>query len=519
MRKLITFIIVILTTLNFFACNSSQRITTLDIQATSITSSVNTDSNTISVLDTELTTFSRLSTPINVQVIDNVITFDPVLFAQKYRLVIYSQSDNYFGEYEINSGEDLSSILIEGLYSYQLYAIANDYLDSEKTIKTNFEIIGLNQVKVIEGSEMNNLEYIRWFGRNYFDQIENAKYFYFTASGFEIAFYGTELKATFLADNYEDLDKQAYLVVLLDNEADPTKGTTLVLDQAEAEYVLVEGLDYGYHTVKLLKRSEASDSNTALKQILTDGYFTNPPESKDFNIQFIAASSSTGYGNLGNLSDNKTTANSDGLRAFAYLTTYLLDAEISIFAASGWGVSRGYNTLGNISEIENIPKAFEYIAIDSSNTVFQAAGKWNQEDFIPDVIVVNLGTNDFNSSNYYAMGTLDKIDIEHRFWIDYTNFLVLLHQMYPNAYIIVAYGLMNESALLKDITLEIINEANLLIGETKVFSFEMEGAGTLDNPYGSNYHPNVKTSKNVANSLAEFISDLTGREIVREIFE
>jgi hypothetical protein len=73
----------------------------------------------------------------------------------------------------------------------------------------------------------------------------------------------------------------------------------------------------------------------------------------------------------------------------------------------------------------------------------------------------------------------------------------------------VAYGLMNEQSNLEGPTLEVINQANLQIGSTVVYPFLMEGAGTLGNPYGSNYHPNVQTSMNVAEDLAALISSLT----------
>ena len=133
--------------------------------------------------------------------------------------------------------------------------------------------------------------------------------------------------------------------------------------------------------------------------------------------------------------------------------------------------------------------------------------------------MVNLGTNDFNASSYTSKTELQKAEIEERFKTDYTDFLVLLNNMYPNAVIIVAYGLMNEQNLLEDFTLEIIDDANDEIGEVKVYAFEMEGAGTNSNPYGSSYHPNVQTSMNVAEALAELISTITGREIVREMID
>ena len=232
-------------------------------------------------------------------------------------------------------------------------------------------------------------------------------------------------------------------------------------------------------------------------------------------MQFIAASSSTGYGNLGSLAEAKSTANSHGLLGFAYLTGYLLDAEVNIFSASGWGVSRGWNTGGAISETQNIPAAYEYYAIDASNRVVTEQGKWDHSDYIPDVVVVNLGTNDFNASGYNSMSAENKALLEARFIQDYTTFLIKLNNWYPNAVIIVAYGLMGEANTLEDFTLSAVDLANDEIGREAVHPFIMEAAGTAPNAFGSGYHPNVGTSKNVAEDLAALINELTGREVVR----
>ncbi|MDY0139861.1 MAG: hypothetical protein RBR50_09175 [Candidatus Izemoplasmatales bacterium] len=514
MKKFVSFVFALILTVLFVSCGSLT--TTL-----SVTSTVTTDlTNTTSETTESTTTMEELNIPENVQVSDNIISFNSVDNAEKYRVSIYDASDQLLGEYNITNGFDLSLLLSLGEYSLKIKATAKGYLDSTYSELVNFSIIDPDQTNVLEENEMNNIDYIRWMGRTYYNDLEKATYFYFTASGFEVGFYGTELKVTFKASNYLITGKRPHIVVLLDGEEDPTKGELIVLGKETEEVTIVSGLEYGYHTVKVLKRSEAIDSDTAVTKIETDGYFTDPPKPKSFNLQFIAASSSTGYGNLGSLSDAKTTVNSDGLRAFAYLTSFLLDSEISIFSASGWGVSRGWNTSGgSISETQNIPKAFEYIAIDASNTVFTDGGKWDITNYIPDVIVVNLGTNDFNASGYNSMSDEDKLALEERFKTDYTNFLVLLNNMYPNAKIIVAYGLMNEQKLLEAITLEIISDANQIFDKEVVHAYEMEGAGTLGNPYGSNYHPNVQTSMNVAADLAEFISSITGREVVREMIE
>lgn len=397
----------------------------------------------------------------------------------------------------------------------EIETITSETTTSNITTQTTIS----NQINKIEGTEMNNLEYVRWLGRTFYDETEELKYFYFTASGFEVAFYGTELKAIFKASNHDELNKQAYLVVLLDQEEDPTKGVTIILNQEEKEYTLAKGLEYGLHHIKVLKRSEASDSVVALRQVSTDGYFTEVSGEKTFKIQFIGDSTSVGYGNLGSLGEPKTTANSDGLRAYAYLTGYLLDAEISIFSSSGWGVSRGFNTNGIISETENIPNAFDYYAIDNTNKVYAQPGNWNHNNFVPDVIVVNLGVNDFNSAGYDIMNSLDRVDLEYRYWLDYTAFLVKLNNLYPDALIIVAFRFINVPSGLVETTLEVINEANRLIGETKIYAFEVEPAGTLGNDYGCDYHSNVGTNKNIAQSLAEYINSLTGREIKRTMID
>lgn len=462
-----------------------------------------------------VTTLSELSVPANLAVVDNIVTFDLVDHANKYRLYVYNNLDEEVKSFNVTNGFDLLVLLQPGSYRFKIAATAPGYLDSQKSSAVEAVIINPNMKSILEGEAMNDFQYVRWLGRTYYNQLEEAKYFYFTASGFELGFFGTELKVTFKASNYNIVGKQAYLVALIDGEEDPTKGITIKLDKAESEYTIVTGLTEGFHSVKILKRSEASDSNTSVKSIKTDGHFTNTPDPKSFRVQFIAASSSTGYGNLGSSSVAKTTDNSHGLLAFAYLTTYLLDADISIFSASGWGVSRGFNTSGSVSATQNIPAAYEYFAIDATNYVFTGAGKWNHSDFIPDVIVVNLGTNDFNASGYNSMTTENRKIVSDKFIADYTAFLRVLNNNHPNAVIIVAYGLMNEQNTVGPFTIEAIDNANDFIGKTMVYPFLMEGAGTAPNPYGSNSHPNVGTSKNVAEDLAALISELTGREIVR----
>ncbi|MBI9009552.1 MAG: hypothetical protein JEZ05_05920 [Tenericutes bacterium] len=516
MKKLILVITAFFLFGMFTACDNATTQVVTTAESLTTESITTTQSTQTTVLET--TSMGVLSTPTNIQITNNVITFTEVDNATKYRIFLYEELTGLSGEFNITSGFDLSLLMDVGDYSYQLKATAPGYLDSELSELTNFSIVDESRTNILVGDDMNNLEYVRWLGRTYYNSLEQAKYFFFTASGFEVTFFGTELQVTIQANNYLLDSKQAYVVVFIDGEENPNNGTTIRLTEGIQTITLASGLENGFHTLKLLKRSEASDSDTSIVQIETNGYFTTPPAAKTFRIQYIAASSSTGYGNLGTLSDGKTTTNSDGLRAYAFLTSYLLDADTSIFAASGWGVSRGYNTNGNISATQNIPNAFVNIAINDTNRVFEV-GDWDFTDYIPDVIVINLGTNDFNASGYTSMSTIDKAAMSERFITDYVNFLVLLNNMYPNAKLIVAYGLMNEATTLGTITQTVITNANNTIGYTAVFEFLMEAAGSNSNAFGVGYHPNVQTSMNVAEDLAELIHTITGREILRDMID
>lgn len=507
MKKIMLTITSILLLFAFSAC-TEETTTVKTTQTTVTTITTTTESTTL--------TSGQLAVPENIEIINNIISFDTVENATEYLLTVYDESEVLIGEYTVTDGMDLDALFEPGHYNYQLKAKAEGFIDSNNTEMKLLYIVDTTKLSLVGGADMNNSEYLRWMGRTYYNQEEASKYFFFTASGFELAFYGTEIGITIKANKTAIIGKQPYVVLFLDGDENPNNGLTFVLD-AEEKTIGIDNLEYGYHTIKLVKRSEASDSNTALLGVQTDGYFTNPPEEKSFKIQYIAASSSAGYGNLGSLGELKTTANSDGLRAYAYLTSYLLDAETSIFSASGWGVSRGYNTGGAISSEQNIPYAFINVAIDDENMVFP--GTYNFNEYIPDVIVVNLGTNDFNSANYSSLTSTEQEALEDRFITDYSDFLVFLNYLYPDAVIIVAYGLMNETPLIEGPTSEVVANANYQIGETKVYSFIMEGAGTNDNDFGCDSHPNVATSMNVAEDLAELIHSLTGKVIERDMIE
>ena len=241
------------------------------------------------------------------------------------------------------------------------------------------------------------------------------------------------------------------------------------------------------HVVSVYKRSESIDSHIGLKALATSGRFIAGVTYKERKIEVIAASSSTGYGNLSNTT--KTTSNSDGLKAFAFLTAQALNAELNIVSASGWGVSASLWTSPNTL---NMHDQYKYVDVFSSEI-------WDTSRFTPDVIITNFGTNDLSYINAGSDATV-KAQRRENFIATYVDFLKNLHQTYPNAQIIILYGLMNESGVYEDHT-EIYNRAVELIPNLVMYKINGDAQGY-------NSHPSVASHRQIADTLIANIKEL-----------
>jgi hypothetical protein len=167
-----------------------------------------------------------------------------------------------------------------------------------------------------------------------------------------------------------------------------------------------------------------------------------------------------------------------------------------------------------IDAVRNIPNAFDYVGIDNNGFVLTDLPTWDQSSYIPNIIVVNLGSNDFNSSGYDSMSSANKTTFEQTFITNYLNFLTKLHTYFPDAIIICAYGILSDNTAIEDVTLQVVSEANTNFGS--VYGFTMTTGSVLGFSYGSDYHPSVQTHLVAANDLVNFIVEITNYERVHE---
>lgn len=253
---------------------------------------------------------------------------------------------------------------------------------------------------------------------------------YHTASGFTVQFTGTALYVEFYSEISGDSQKHyPYYNVAVDDEVLPTaaENRTFCLTGGQQRIAIVEGLPYGEHTVKCLKMSEPYDALTSIILMETDGSFLERDTAYDagnFRFMFVCASGGSGHGSLG-YSENKgnlgrTTANSSSLHAFNYLTARMFGADVQFVANSGWGVS--------YPKDRSILDVLDNSGITTANNVSgaQTTAAWDHQQWIPDVIIFNIGGND-TTANGFDKATYQK---------EVVQLVKRLHELYPKAYMI-----------------------------------------------------------------------------------
>lgn len=427
----------------------------------------------------------KLNAPTGFAIEDDYVYFNIIAAASEY-VIKFEGADKSVERTITESGISVGELLIpEGTYQVSIKAKGDGVKYEDSDYSTAIEFTKEQNYMELKERELTAGGYIKWMGRTYYNEVTKANEVYHSASGFELFFKGSEVVATITATNYDNPDKRPCIVIVVDD--DFNNATTLFLDKASQEVVLVSGNeDANEHKVDLYKRSESLNSHIAISSIRTDGVFMRKIVNKQLKLEFIAASSSTGYGNLGSPSDTKqTTANSDALKGFAFLTAQALDADINIFSASGWGCYASQWTNPNT---KNVADAYKYVDFDSTTL-------WFHEMYVPDVVVVNLGTNDWS---YIKNASGAERDARmNAFQQKYVSFLRELHTYYPNAQLIVLYGLMNETDIY-DKTEEIVQMAKAYI--PNLVSIQLHGdAG------GYNSHPSATSHVLISRRLTEFI--------------
>ena len=274
--------------------------------------------------------------------------------------------------------------------------------------------------------------------------------------------------------------------------------------------------------VKVLKETPAMPLDTAhcvqIHGFKTDGTF-EALEDKAYKIEFIGDSITSGEGSIGAMQEQDwismwfSTSNN-----YAVMTANALNADYHIISQSGWGVLSGWDN----NPYSALPLYYDKVCGLLNGEKNKALGANETYDFAswqPDVIVINLGTNDsgaFNSPEWKDEvtgkiyknhlnedGTYNEEDLNaiKEAMID---FLMKLRSYNPKAQLVWAYGML-------DIPMETTICSAIEVYQAKTDDQSVSYLrlpNTTNETIGARWHPGVKAHEEAAKVLKEYLNKL-----------
>jgi lysophospholipase L1-like esterase len=268
-------------------------------------------------------------------------------------------------------------------------------------------------------------------------------------------------------------------------------------------YEVANNLAPGEHTVLITKRTEGEVGSSRFFGFQVRGTLLEPPPRPTKRLEFIGDSMTCGYGNqvsipeppAGNPNTGFHSINENHDQSFTTFTARALGAESMTICHGGRGVYRNYDGTFH----DTVPLLYERII------PYQPQPTWDFRSYTPDVVLINLGTNDLNAP------AADELAFKKA----YKDLVTRVRGNYPNAKIVCVVGVMlsdyyptGEKAWTKaqTWTSSIVQDFNAQ-GDTQVYYLKLNPHNA---PYGEDWHPTVETHQQMANTIAAYLRTLMG---------
>ena len=323
------------------------------------------------------------------------------------------------------------------------------------------------------------------YGRFIVEELADGKVKYFgnwTGSEIEFSFKGTDAWLHLSGVEKFTTMEGVYMGVYIDGSDEPDR---IVEVRGEDWYQVVEGLPDGDHNIRVFKHSEAFTGKFSFYgiKIKGPGHFNLPPPKPQLSLEIIGDSITAGFGNMAaNQSVPFNVKQENGYLTYGVMLARKLSAQAHYLAWSGIGVlqnndGRKFNTM---------PKIYKQTFPDISLSY------WDFASYVPDIIVINLGTNDMASNA-----------VPEDFKQTYIKFLELVRENNPTSAIFCTMGSMGTRLVPSMVdAVEEFKQA----GNDKVFAVPLPVQSAADG-YGAAGHPSVKTHEKIADLLYEEINN------------
>lgn len=294
-------------------------------------------------------------------------------------------------------------------------------------------------------------------------------------------------------------NKQIYYNVFVDNIQ------SVVASVNENEIIWVaQNLKPGTHTLQVFKRTEAFLGISVFKGLVIDENAEVLPwnGSASRKIEFIGNSITCGYGTEGkDKSEHFKPETENNYTSYAAIMSRAFNADYHIIAHSGKGVVRNYGDSLKVSIAPAMPVLFNQ-TFDNN-----AAPLWDFTSWKPEIVVINLGTNDFTTQPFP-----DKIVFQRT----YENLINRVRGVYGNIHVFCIVGpMINEPCY--SYVKEMVENFRTLYNDENVHFIGIpveltNGIGDL----GSDYHPSSQGQKKMAALIAPVVASVMGWDFKME---
>lgn len=228
-----------------------------------------------------------------------------------------------------------------------------------------------------------------------------------------------KVKDAFTGSNY-------YEVVI---DRDPNLTFVFHPSAPTTSYPAFTDLPYGEHLIEFVKRTESSQGMATFLGFDVGGVPLSAPARPTRRIEIIGDSISAGSGAEPGLNQVNCAAGNPAQNAYLTYGAELarnLQAEYHITAAGGRGVIENYEC----GSLDTLPAGYDHV-----NQRDLTSPLWDHTKYVPDAIIIMLGTNDFSPDNCNKPPISEQCDpVKYQLFITkFEEFVTKLRGYFPNA--------------------------------------------------------------------------------------
>jgi lysophospholipase L1-like esterase len=251
-----------------------------------------------------------------------------------------------------------------------------------------------------------------------------------------------------------------------------------------------------WHTLRIYKATEAANGVVLFQGVKASDL--KPLQAKsNLKIEFIGNSITCGMGNdlqLIPCGSDKWYDQHNAYWSYASITARMLGADFMLSSISGAGIYRNWNSNG-----PTVPQQYEsaYLHTDSLK-------EWDFSAFIPDIVLVALGTNDLSNGD----GKSQRAPFDSTTFIrEYISFVGNIYRHYHNAELILLTSPMisDERSEVLYICLQSVQKeaAKQFPGQKEIRVFRFNEVPST----GCSGHPTIEEHKMMAAQLQPYLKD------------